>query len=191
MQRGEAAVGKAEAPAPKAEAPVSKWGDGAKDLASKWGDAKEADGAAEPKVATNRIQLVAPYSPTLNIAAKEFLPGGYQQPPVLELPTAQLKTTKGQPLDRGAVTLSKAALQAAARATKAAAPTATKPPPARPPSFFALNAGVDGADVKQQLGDLKQDLYIAMMALKAAQEKMHYLEKAIGAEVELNGMSAA
>ena len=38
--------------------------------------------------------------------------------------------------------------------------------------------------MKEHLNDLKQDLYIAMMALKAAQEKMHFLDKTIGAEAE-------
>ena len=35
------------------------------------------------------------------------------------------------------------------------------------------------SEVKEQLRDLKQDIYIAMMALKAAQEKMHFLDKTI------------
>ena len=41
------------------------------------------------------------------------------------------------------------------------------------------------------LADLKQDLYIAMMALKAAQDKMHFLEKAIHSEFERAAYSSA
>ena len=56
-------------------------------------------------------------------------------------------------------------MEAAARASKSA--------------HSANQNGSLALEVKEQLRDLKQDIYLAMMALKAAQEKMHFLDKTI------------
>lgn len=175
---GLAAAEANERAASKAAAAASKEGGGAKE----GGEVAEA-GAAK-LLATSRImpvqQVASPTSPSLNISAKEFHPtngatnawGGMELPPALMLPSAQVVGVVRQPkplangsanghghaaaqhADKGAVVLSKAALQAAARASKAATPA---PAPARPTSFFRLSShGTDAADVKEQLGDLKQ-----------------------------------